>query len=159
MNPPNILPGIRYSGFASNFGGPNDKGVKDGEGVALFNEYEVINHPEFFLPPFITSSGTPAGLARRLVVEAAYCACRWDYKVTPKVTLRWTMVRVERVDRPEAVAYVYPIDWGPNIDTGRIIDLSPSVFNLLELKEDETEVYIILQDRATSRWSELEPSL
>lgn len=154
--PQYILPNIRYRGFASNFGGPLDDGVEANEGVALYNQDEADCRPELFLPRFVTVEGVEVNLARRLIPDALYCACRWDYGATPKDLLRTSRVFVQRVDNHNQSAYVSPADWGPNERLNRIIDLSPGVFKAMGLVEDETEVFITLEIPSW-RWSEMQP--
>lgn len=121
------------TGRCSWFGGPDDFGVKANEGLALFDENDVKNYPELFLldqPP-----GT-SGVARRLNPKSFYCAMRWDYANTSKNFLRNNKVTVTSVRTGETVQ-AQPVDWGPNIDTGRIIDLSPAVLKTLNLQTND----------------------
>lgn len=121
------------TGKVSWFGGPDDHGVAPNEGLALFDESDVKSYPELFLldqPP-----GT-SGVARRLNPGYNYCAMRWDYSKTSRKYLRSIKVNVTSVRTGETVQ-VQPVDWGPNIDTGRIIDLSPAVLKTLNLQTND----------------------
>ena len=119
-------------GKASWFGGPGDTGVSPSEGLALYDHSDVASHPDLFLPA--QPHGT-SGVARRLNPSAYFCAMRWNYEATPREHLRQIKVKVTNVKTGESV-FVSPVDWGPNVDTGRIIDLSPGVFRVLKLETD-----------------------
>ena len=122
-------------GKVSWFGGPNDTGVSPSEGLAFI--YEVDDAPHLFLPS--QPPGT-TGLARRLDPSKYYIACRWDYDVTPKPSLlQYTaLVRSPMTNRKFEA---YPADWGPNVNTGRVADISPGLLEALGVEtDDEVEV-------------------
>ena len=123
----------KYTGKMSWFGGPHDMGVKPSEGLALYTHDDIEHHPSLFLPN--QPPGT-SGTARRLNPEAYFCAMRWNYHVTPESWLRKIQVKVTNT-KGESVL-VYPVDWGPNIDTHRIIDLSPGAVKALRLNTNDT---------------------
>ena len=113
-------------GPCSHFGGPNDTGVAEDEGLAFI--YDVEEAPHLFLPE--QPPGT-TGLARRLDAERAYyIACRWDYQVTPKGLLADPRYKAA-VTANGVTMYAYPADWGPHESTGRIADLSPALAKAL----------------------------
>jgi uncharacterized protein (TIGR02594 family) len=125
------------TGKVSWFGGPNDTGVAPSEGLALVEVSEAHLFPGVFLaaqPPGTT------GLARRLDPSVNYIACRWDYKQTPRSFLQGKMVEVAANSKVEMAR---PVDWGPNINTGRIADLSPGLLAKLGLKTDDTATITI----------------
>ena len=127
-----------YKGKMSWFGGPHDKGVQPYEGLALYTAHDVKDNPELFLkeqPPHTS------GLARRLNPDAYYIAMRWKYKEEHGVDqLRKTQVKVTNPKNGKSVL-AWPADWGPNIRTGRIADLSPGILKALDLEtNDEVEV-------------------
>lgn len=127
----------RIEGRMSTFGGPNDQGVKPTEGLAIVErkELEGLAHLRgLFLPE--QPEGT-SGLARQLDPEKFYVACRWDYSQSPKSYLQRTQVAVYSPQRPERKIQAQPIDWGPNENTGRAIDLSPGLADALNLKTDD----------------------
>lgn len=130
---------IKRSGKMSVFGGPADTGVSPSEGLALIDD--IGQAPDgLFLNA--QPDGT-TGLARRLDPEAMYLACRWDYAVTPKAFLRQAKVRVSVEGKPPVDAH--PVDWGPNVRTGRVVDLSPGLAKKLGLDtNDECKVEIPL---------------
>ena len=126
---------IVLNGTMSFFGGPDDNGVRPDEGLALFDPADVAANPDLFLsvqPPRTT------GLARRLNPDAAYIACRWDYSLTPKSFLKRkaNTVKVSNPANNKSIM-VRPVDWGPNVVTGRVADLSPGVTDALGLDTDD----------------------
>ena len=121
------------TGTCSHFGGPNDKGVSAGEGLAFI--YEIDEHNQFLFLPMQPQGTT--GLARRLNTWVHYCAMRWDYSVHPKETLIDKLVLVRNIKTGFALTCT-PADWGPHEEkTGRLIDLSPSMMIDLGLDTDD----------------------
>jgi hypothetical protein len=110
-------------GRMSHFGGPDDRGVKPEEGLALLAPSDRPAFQDYFLaeqPPGTT------GLARRLNPDAFYIACRWNYDETSKAylkTIKVTVINPQTGQQAEA----QPVDWGPNVRTNRIADLSPGL--------------------------------
>jgi uncharacterized protein (TIGR02594 family) len=130
---------ITIVGKVSNFGGPDDKGVSPSEGLALCEPSEINK----FSPDLFLSSQPPGttGLARRLNPNSLYIACRWDYKQTPRGWLQ--SIKVRCMANGKTVDGVQPIDWGPNIDTGRVADLSLGVLAALGISTDDAATIII----------------
>ena len=127
-------PLVLLKGKVSHFGGPEDMGVAPNEGLAFIHKIE--DAPHLFLP--YQPEGT-TGLARRLNPWVAYIACRWDYNVTPHGILLKSRALVRTKVGFELTAF--PSDWGPNVNTGRIADISPGLMEDLKLKtDDEVEV-------------------
>jgi N-acetylmuramoyl-L-alanine amidase len=128
---PNAL--FHATGRCSSFGGPDDEGVSEDEGLAFI--YDVVDAPHLFLPQ--QPEGT-TGLARRLDPGVMYVACRWDYDVTPKEMLRdqSRKAMVRAVDSG-LKCLAYPADWGPHDDTNRITDLSPALMMTLGIETDD----------------------
>lgn len=124
---------ITLQGKMSHFGGPQDTGVKPDEGLAIMDASDVATHPDLFLPA--QPPGT-TGTARRLNPDANYIACRWDFKVTPKSFLKNITVKVTNPANGKS-ANATPTDWGPNVTTGRIADLSPGLEQTLGLTTDK----------------------
>jgi hypothetical protein len=120
-------------GKMSTFGGPDDSGVGPHEGLALVDAGNILEVKEYFLPE--QPEGT-TGLARRLNPETFYIACRWDYHQTSKDFLRRSMVAATN-PRNGKTAMAKPVDWGPNIATGRVTDLSPGLATYLALNTDD----------------------
>ena len=126
---------FRVEGKMSTFGGPTDKGMSATEGLALFTPADLQNpkYSYLFLP---TSPAGTTGLGRRLNPEKYYFACRWNYNVTPREFLRRALARVENPANGRAED-ARPVDWGPNISTGRVADLSPGLAKALGLQTDD----------------------
>jgi hypothetical protein len=119
----------------STFGGPKDTGMSADEGLALFSQAD-LQDPKYsylFLPS--QPPGT-TGLGRRLNPDKYYFACRWNYNDTPKEFLKHVLARVENPLNRRA-ADARPVDWGPNISTGRVADLSPGLAAALGLQTDD----------------------
>jgi len=129
-----ITPGaqrsITKSGKMSTFGGPDDHGVTPSEGLALYDDVETAPTGLFL----DTQPSETTGLARRLNPDSNYLACRWDYSVTPRIFLQQSVVKVSAKGKS---VDAHPADWGPNIETGRVADLSPGVARALGLKTDD----------------------
>ena len=134
--PDNVL--FYAVGRMSYFGGPDDEGVSDSEGLAFISEMTEDNQ-HLFLP--YQPDGT-SGLARRLNPFINYVACRWDYNITPKAMLGTSGERaLVRNIKTGRAALAFPADWGPHESTGRVADLSPGLCEVLDLEtDDECEV-------------------
>jgi len=118
-------------GTCSTFGGPEDTGVAEDEGLAFI--YDIDEAPHLFLP----EPPAGVGLARSLDAERAYyIACRWNYQVTPKGLLADPRYKAA-VTANGITIYAYPADWGPHEDTGRIADLSPALARALGVATDD----------------------
>src|SRR5437764_1920472 len=138
---------FRVEGKMSTFGGPTDTGMSATEGLALFTPADLQDpkYSSLFLP---TPPPGTTGLGRRLNPEKYYFACRWNYNDTPREFLRRALARVENpADRRTADAR--PVDWGPNISTGRVADLSPGLAKALGLRTDDVVRITISALRAT----------
>jgi hypothetical protein len=122
------------TGKASYFGGPNDTGVSPSEGLAFIQS--VSDAPFLFLP---TQPNGTTGLARRLNPYTHYLACRWDYSKTPKDSLLIGQALVRAV-KTGIQLKAFPADWGPNENTGRVADLSPTLMDDLGIKTDDEVV-------------------
>jgi hypothetical protein len=130
-----VPPIFQVTGKMSTFGGPDDHGVSPTEGLALF-EPPDLHDPKYaslFLPA--PPPGT-SGLARRLNPEKYYLACRWDYSQTPRKFLRDAIAVVFNPENKRS-AQARPVDWGPNVDTKRVADLSPGLAAVLGLNTDD----------------------
>src|SRR5215813_13235359 len=126
---------LRVEGKMSTFGGPQDSGMAANEDLALFTKAD-LQDPKYaylFLPA--PPPGT-SGLGRRLNPDQYYFACRWDYAQTPREFLRRALARVENPANGRT-ADARPVDWGPNVATGRVADLSPGLAAALGLDTDD----------------------
>lgn len=119
------------TGKVSSFGGPDDDGVSQDEGLAFITR--IMQAPHLFLP--YQPKGT-SGLARRLNPHVHYIACRWDYNQTPKPSLLKDVALVRAIKTGIALK-AFPADWGPNENTGRIADLSPGLMEDLGITTDD----------------------
>ncbi|MGE5213616.1 MAG: N-acetylmuramoyl-L-alanine amidase [Nitrospirota bacterium] len=138
---------FRVEGKMSTFGGPKDTGMSADEGLALFTQAD-LKDPKYsylFLP---TPPQGTSGLGRRLNPDTYYFACRWNYNDTPKEFLKRALARVENPSNGRA-ADARPVDWGPNIATGRVADLSPGLAAALGLQTDDVVRVTISALRAT----------
>jgi hypothetical protein len=137
---------FRVEGKMSTFGGPKDTGMSADEGLALFTQADLQNprYSYLFLP---TPPGT-TGLGRRLNPDKYYFACRWNYNDTPREFLKRALARVENPSNGRT-ADARPVDWGPNIATGRVADLSPGLAAVLGLETDDVVRITISALRAT----------
>ena len=108
-------------------------GVSRSEGLALYDASDVKTHSYLFMP--VQPPGT-TGVARRLNPNAFYCAMRWDYHKTSIQYLRSIKVTVTNPKTMKSIE-VDPVDWGPNKNTGRIIDLSPGAVQALGIDTDD----------------------
>lgn len=99
-------------GKISHFGGPEDRYVAPDETVALTGE-----------------------LARQLPKEDYYVAMRWDYRGQKRFWVNRHLLVVNPVN--DKAVIVRAIDWGPNTNTGRVLDLSPRTLEYLEAATDD----------------------
>jgi len=109
-------------------------GVSRTEGLALVTERNKHHFVKYLLQH--QPQGT-TGLARDLNPNTFYIACRWDYNATPKHSVAAILVKVTNPANGRS-AYAKPVDWGPNITTGRITDLSPGLARHLGLRTNDT---------------------
>ncbi len=146
-------------GTCSTFGGPHDTGVGAAEDLALYEHADVAKAPDgLFLEK--QPAGT-TGTARRLNPAALYCAMRFAYTqqmrgthkpglgtcldvVTSRAWLHQHPLLVSNPKHPNLPPIeVHAVDWGPNSDTGRIIDLSPGAAAALGVQTDDEVIVTI----------------
>lgn len=132
-------------GKCSSFGGAQDRGVEPLEGLGCIENSDLN---EWWFRRIFVSPGSwdnSKGLARNLNPEALYCAMRWEYASLDGIRgeiltglsreqIRRGLLRITFAARS---LYVQPADWGPNLDTGRLIDLSPGALLALGAKTDD----------------------
>ena len=133
---------MNLKGKCSWFGGPLDEGVSASEPLAFISD--VNQAPHLFLS--YQPEGT-TGLARRLNPETLYIACRWDYDATPAYMLLEEMALVHAPKTGRSLK-LYPADWGPHEDTGRVADISPGAMEALGITTDDE---VIVEFPFTSR--------
>ena len=139
---------FRVEGKMSTFGGPRDTGMSADEGLALFSPADLQDPKYSYLFMPTPPPGT-TGLGRRLNPDKYYFACRWNYNDTPKEFLKRALARVENPSNGRAVD-ARPVDWGPNIATGRVADLSPGLAAALGLETDDVVRITISALKATA---------
>src|SRR4249920_1566675 len=125
---------FRVEGKMSTFGGPRDTGMSANEGLALFTPAD-LQDPKYSYLFLTTPPPGTTGLGRRLNPDKYYFACRWNYNDTPREFLKRALAPVENPANGRA-AEARPVDWGPNISTGRVADLSPGLAKALGLQPD-----------------------
>lgn len=133
------------SGKCSYFGGPMDTGVGTQEGLSLIDSSDLTEwwFRRLFAMPGAYDNGK--GLARNLNPSALYCAMRFDYGSFAGVRGEILVgVPREQVRRSIFVisvngkrCFAQAADWGPNTDTGRLIDLSPGVCKAIGVGTDD----------------------
>jgi hypothetical protein len=126
------------AGGVSWFGGPNDRGVSSTETGAITGErLRNLNSP---LNPSASALTSNAD-------DYYYIAMRWNYAL--KGRSAWEGARLMVVN-PEtgAAVVVRPVDWGPGIQTSRVMDLSPQALADLDLITDDVAL-VTLVDPST----------
>lgn len=139
----NIIP--LGTGKCSNFGGPSDTGVGPQEGLSLI---EIPDTTEWwfrriFLNPGLWDSGK--NLARNLNPMAFYLAMRFAYStfggVKGEILPGYNREQVRRglfiVQSSHGLIFAQAADWGPNTDTGRLVDLSPGACKAIGVTTDD----------------------
>jgi len=133
------------SGKCSYFGGPMDSGVGAQEGLGLIEPSDLTEwwFRRLFAMPGSYDNGK--GLARNLNPSAFYCAMRFGYGsfagVAGEILPGYSRTQIQRmifaVTANGNTKFVQAADWGPNTDTGRLIDLSPGVCKALCISTDD----------------------
>jgi hypothetical protein len=132
------------TGKCSDFGGPDDQGVEQLEGLALVSIADLTEQwfARNFYPP-----RPHIGLARSLNPNALYCAMQFAYgdgddsgkpgPILPGVTHEQLQRAIFAVSAGGKTIFVQAVDWGPDRRTGRLIDLSPGAMRALDLATDD----------------------
>ncbi|MBS1725279.1 MAG: N-acetylmuramoyl-L-alanine amidase [Armatimonadetes bacterium] len=127
----------KITGKLSVFGGPHDKGAAPDHDLSFVSSEELEKLwpivGEYFLP---TQPRGTSGTARRLDPDSFYIACRWNYSEHPVENLRTMLVSV-RDPLTGRSAMAKPIEWGPEIASGRIANLSPGLASYLGVSIDD----------------------
>lgn len=133
------------SGKCSSFGGPQDTGVGPQEGLSCI---DPVNLNEWwFRRVFVAPEAwdNTKGLARNLDPNAFYCAMRWEYasfegiqgEILPGLSREQIRRGLVRITFAGKSLFAQPSDFGPNLDTGRLIDLSPGCLLALGARTDD----------------------
>lgn len=128
-----MIPTILFSGKMAIFGGPNDSGMKLTEGLSLYEHHEADKRSDLFNP---RSSDLSIGTSKRLKENALYFACRFPLKIIPRSALqrtRWIFHNPANGKK----ASLWLVDYGPNLRTGRMFDVSVYAADRLGLKTDD----------------------
>ena len=127
----------KITGKLSIFGGPQDKSVGADQDLTFVSAKELEKLWPIIGEYFLSSQpkGT-TGTARRLNPEAFYVACRWNLSEHSMDSLRTMLVSV-RDPQTGRSAIAKPIEWGPEISTGRVASLSPGLAEYLGVSVDD----------------------
>lgn len=138
----NIIP--LGSGKCSYFGGAADTDVGPSEGLGLIEQSDLSEW--WFRRLFVSAVqwDNRMGLARNLNPNAYYCAMRFAYAsfagVQGEILPGYSREQIRRglifVTANGITIPMSPVDWGPNTDTGRLIDLSPGGCKALRVSTD-----------------------
>lgn len=134
---------FHVAGKMSTFGGPHDTGVQPNEGLALYGNDAQKLADTLGGDWVLTADQAGAhGLARRINPDKFYLAARWP---TDRYDfLRGALVWVENdAGKKRAAAAV---DWGPNVNTGRVADLSPGLVKELGLDTNDRCTVTVYED-------------
>ncbi len=168
------LPRLRDNeGTCSYFGGPNDTGIDVTLRKQFYEEYiggtydsSVFKRKEFsdmfneWMNERRSSwegTGLECGYARELDTKNDYfCAMRWHDKETEKYNVGekpgskdWWRRQKIKVSANNISVIVAPVDWGPNVTTGRVIDLSHRAMEEINATTDVTWVEMCIVDSDT----------
>lgn len=118
-------------GKISEFGGPLDTGVTPTETGAISGEkLRALNDP--LNPDAKTLASKPASYY--------FIAMRFNYQPAGKAW--WKTARLLAVNPKTGKAVVLrPVDWGPNVNTKRVADLSPQARQDLGLQTDQEALF------------------
>ncbi len=121
------------TGKCSIFGGTGDAGMVNDSGLALYEPHEADKRPDIFLPAPATQPNQPTWA--RLRADFPYLALRYDHKV-PRDILQNTPYKITN---PKTGQWVvgFLCDWGPNENTGRLVDVSPMIAARLRIQTDD----------------------
>lgn len=123
--------GSWVAGKVSEFGGPLDTGVTPTETGAISGEV-------------LRQLNNPLNPASKVLLANAdkyyYIAMRFNYQPAGKAWWKSARIVVANPKTGKAVV-VRPVDWGPNVSTKRVGDLSPQVLKDLGLQTDDTALF------------------
>ncbi len=121
------------NGKISTFGGFEDAGMSENEGLAVFEHREADLRPDLFLKKIQSQYGA----CKRLKSNALYFAYR--FPLEPKPPRDILQKTVWKFTNPKNGLSVMAqlVDWGPHERTGRTFDVSPYMAFLLDVKTDD----------------------
>lgn len=124
------------SGPCSSFGGIGDKGMSKDSGLALYEPWEANLRPDIFLPEDPQNPLQPTW--QRLRVDFPYLAMRFSHALSRHALqlIPW------KLENPKTKHFItgFLVDWGPSSSTGRVVDVSPGIMSVLNLKTDDVVV-------------------
>lgn len=133
------------AGKCSWFGGVNDGGVGQLEGLSLVDPSDLAEW--WFGRCFLQGENRikNEGLARNLDPSAFYLAMRFAYSsfsgIRGEILSGYSRDQIRRglfkITFKERSIYAQATDWGPNLDTGRFVDLSPGALAVLGANTDD----------------------
>lgn len=123
---------MKISGKCSFFGGSSDKGMDYAEGLALYEHKEADLRPDLFYPQ---ATDPNEGTSQRLKVQSLYIALRFNKEIDRHIHQH----SMWKVTNPKTGQWVVAslVDYGPHQSTGRIVDLSPAIGQLLRVETDQ----------------------
>ncbi|MCX7018428.1 MAG: hypothetical protein NTY46_05405 [Candidatus Sumerlaeota bacterium] len=135
-------------GKMSTFGGPDDHGVTDHEGLALYQSPFDMNRRGYgdYLVSDWREKWPRVGLARLLNPNANYIACRWN-EITQRGPefIRRALIEVRNPATALSITCI-AVDYGPATWTNRICDLSPGAAKSLGLVTDDHCIVMLWAD-------------
>lgn len=134
---------MKITGKVSTFGGKDDTGMSVKEGLALFEPQDAGMLIEQGL--ILAENPSRFGLGRRLNPAAFYIACRWSeqHPEPSREFLRSAAGTLVNEKTGVSVSGVRPVDWGPNVNTGRAMDLSPGLAKAAGLDTDDVASFVL----------------
>lgn len=126
-------------GKCSSFGGMSDTGMKNDTGLALYEPWEADRRGDMFFPEDVAWPNSNAGARQptwqRLRTDFPYIALRFDHK-RGRQLLQRLPYKVENL-KTGSWEIGFLVDWGPNEETNRYVDLSPGLMKRLDLHTDD----------------------
>lgn len=121
------------TGKCSTFGGLNDSGMMESEGLALYEHAEADTRPDLFRE---RSANEAEGTSKRLKEDSFYIALRFNKALHSRKIYQSLKYKVSNpANGKSTIAFL--VDWGPNANTGRLVDLSPGLARFLEVQTDQ----------------------
>lgn len=124
----------KFTGKCSSFGGLCDSGMKHNEDLSLYwTQEQCQQRPDLFY--------NTLGTSKYLRDDAFYIAVRFDVEMKEELrNSKW------KVTNPKNKKFCFCTltDWGPNANTGRVVDISPKALMELDLDtDDEIDVELV----------------
>jgi hypothetical protein len=120
------------TGKVSFFGGRGDPGMRITEGLAFFEHSEADRRPDLFLP---RGQDPTEGTSQRLRLDAYYLALQIPNDAD-RAAFQGTPYIVTNPKTGQSVLCSL-VDRGPNQNTGRVADISPTALRVLRLQTDD----------------------